>query len=147
MLRFAKVATPFTALTVAVPESVPRARFESIATVRAFVAVVTVAPVAVWMATCTAGAIAAPAVALLGWTVIASRVAAGGVGPSPHAATARTMAGAPHPRPPPGPPPPVWAPPPPFNSPTSPKPTGLGKGGGPRSPGGGARGPRPPHQP
>src|SRR2546422_9667571 len=80
MLRFAKVATPFTALTVAVPESVAPARFESIATVRAFVAVVTVAPVAVWMATCTAGAIAAPAVALLGWTVIASRVAAGGGG-------------------------------------------------------------------
>src|SRR2546427_10912240 len=66
MLRFVKVATPFTALTVAVPESVPRARFESIATVRAFVAVVTVAPVAVWMATCTAGAIAAPAGAMLG---------------------------------------------------------------------------------
>src|SRR5207244_10659906 len=94
MLRFAKVATPFTALTVAVPESVPPARFESIATVRAFVAVVTVAPVAVWMATCTAGAIAAPAVALLGWTVIASLVAAGGVRPSPPRAPASTRAGA-----------------------------------------------------
>src|SRR2546422_6340342 len=104
MLRFAKVATPFTALTVAVPESVAPARFESIATVRAFVAVVTVAPVAVWMATCTAGAIAAPAVALLRWTVIASLVAAGGGGPSPPAATARTMAGAAHLLPPPRPP-------------------------------------------
>src|SRR2546425_7740316 len=122
MLRFAKVATPFTALTVAVPESVPPARFESIATVRAFVAVVTVAPVAVWMATCTAGAIAAPAVALLGWTVIASLVAAGGVGPSPHAATPRTMAGAPPPRPPPGPPPPRWGQPPPCTALTSPHP-------------------------
>src|SRR2546427_7145083 len=96
MLSFARGAPPFTALPVAVPESVPPARFESIATVGAFVAVVTVAPVAVWMATCRAGAIAAPAVALLGWTVIASLVAAGGVGPSPHAATARTMAGAAH---------------------------------------------------
>src|SRR2546426_7482707 len=104
MLRFAKVATPFTALTVAVPESVAPARFESIATVRAFVAVVTVAPVAVWMATCTAGAIAAPAGALLGWTVIASPVAAGGGGPSPHSAPAPNTPGAPHPPPTPGPP-------------------------------------------
>src|SRR5256885_14934030 len=118
MLRFAKVATPFTALTVAVPESVPRARFESIATVRAFVAVVTVAPVAVWMATCTAGAIAAPAVALLGWTGIASLVAAGGGGAPPPAPPPRTQAGGPPPRPPPGPPPPRWAPPAPREAPT-----------------------------
>src|SRR3989442_9621637 len=110
MLRFETVATRSSALTVAVPESVAPARFESIATVRAFVAVVTVAPVAVWMATCTAGAIAAPAVALLGWTVIASRVAAGGGGPSPHAPTPRNLAGAPPPPPPPGPPPPRWGP-------------------------------------
>src|SRR2546425_12399575 len=113
MLRFAKVATPFTALTVAVPESVPPARFESIATVRAFVAVVTVAPVAVWMATCTAGAIAAPAVALLGWTVIASPAAAGGVRPPPPAPTPTTLAGAAAPPPPPPPPPPRLRPPPP----------------------------------
>src|SRR2546428_4903935 len=125
MLRLAKVATPFTALTVAVPESGPRARFESVATVRAFVAVVTVAPVAVWMATCTAGAIAAPAVALLGWTVIASLVAAGGGGPPPHSPPARTMAGPPPPRPPPRPPPPPWAPPPPFTAPPPTHPTAL----------------------
>src|SRR5256885_17138942 len=105
MLRFAKVATPFTALTVAVPESVPRARFESIATVRAFVAVVTVAPVAVWMATCTAGAIAAPAVAVLGWTVIASPVPPGGGGPPPPSPPPQNHAGRPAPAPPPRPPP------------------------------------------
>src|SRR2546426_7827493 len=114
MLRFAKVATPFTALTVAVPESVAPARFESIATVRAFVAVVTVAPVAVWMATCTAGAIAAPAVALLGWTVIASLVPPGRGGTPPPSPPPPNQAGGPPPPPPPRPPPPSLVTPPPF---------------------------------
>src|SRR2546427_8896429 len=146
MLSFARGAPPFPARTVAVPESVPPARFEPIAAVRAFVAVVTVAPVAVWMATCTAGAIAAPAVALLGWTVIASRVAAGGVGPSPHAATARTMAGAAHPRHTPGPPPTVLTTPPPSKSQPAPNAAALEKGGARSSPRGGPPGPPPPYR-
>src|SRR2546430_15884394 len=93
MLRFAKVATPFTAFTVAVPKSVAPNEFESITTVTAFVAVVAVIPAELTMTTCIPGAIAAPAVALLGWTVMPSLVATGSVGPdplSPHDATART---------------------------------------------------------
>src|SRR5439155_1530694 len=96
MLKSENVATPLAAVAVVVPESVPPLGLLRIATVTLCVAVGTVLPNASWITTCTAGAIAAPAVALLGWTVIASLVAAGGVGPSPHAATARTMAGAAH---------------------------------------------------
>src|SRR5437764_14887712 len=96
MLRFAKVATPFTAFTVAVPKSVAPNEFESITTVTAFVAVVTVIPADLTMTTCIQGAIAAPAVALLGWTVMPSLVPTGTAGPdplSPPAATARPLAG------------------------------------------------------
>src|SRR5436190_47284 len=78
MLRFAKVATPLTAATVVVPARVPLAGLVPIATVMLVVALVTVLPWASWTATCTAGVIAAPAAALLGCTVKASCVAAGG---------------------------------------------------------------------
>src|SRR5213082_2904722 len=76
MLRFAKVATPLTAATVVVPARVPLAGLVPMATVMLGVAVVTVLPWASWTATCTAGAIAAPAAALLGCTVKTSFAAA-----------------------------------------------------------------------
>src|SRR5205807_1421059 len=63
MLRFAKVATPLTAATVGVPARVPLAGLVPIASVMLVVAVVTVLPWASWIATCTAGVIAAPAAA------------------------------------------------------------------------------------
>src|SRR6266566_10162033 len=75
MLRSEKVATPLTAATVFVPARVPLAGLVPIATVILLVAVVTVLPWASWTATCTAGVIAAPAAALLGWTVKTSFVA------------------------------------------------------------------------
>src|SRR5438128_2677242 len=76
MLRFAKVATPLTAATVGVPARVPLAGLVPIASVMLVVAVVTVLPWASWIATCTAGVIAAPAAALLGCTVKTSFAAA-----------------------------------------------------------------------
>src|SRR5205823_2173639 len=76
MLRFAKVATPLTAATVLVPARVPLAGLVPIATVMLVVAVVTVLPWASWTVTCTAGVIAAPATAVLGWTVKTSFAAA-----------------------------------------------------------------------
>src|SRR5207244_1690752 len=76
MLRFAKVATPLTAATVGVPARVPLAGLVPIASVMLVVAVVTVLPWASWIATCTAGVIAAPAAALLGGTVKTSFAAA-----------------------------------------------------------------------
>src|SRR5437867_11444194 len=69
MLRLKKVATPLTAATVVVPERVPLAGLVPMATVMLVVAVVTVLPWASWTATCTAGAIPAPAAAVLGCTV------------------------------------------------------------------------------
>src|SRR2546423_7607312 len=69
MLSFAKVATPFTAATVVVPERVPLAGLVPIATVMLVVEVVTVLPWASWTVTRTAGEFAAPAAALLGCTV------------------------------------------------------------------------------
>src|SRR5438132_11037649 len=69
MLRLEKVATPLTAATVVVPARVPLAGLVPIASVMLVVAVVTVLPWASWIATCTAGVIAAPAAALLGDTV------------------------------------------------------------------------------
>src|SRR5437016_3964443 len=69
MLRFAKVATPLTAATVGVPARVPLAGLVPIASVMLVVAVVTVLPWASWIATCTAGVIAAPAAPRLGCTV------------------------------------------------------------------------------
>src|SRR5438128_11089424 len=81
MLRSEKVATPLTAATVVVPARVPLAGLVPIASVMLVVAVVTVLPWASWTATCTAGVLAAPATALLGWTVKPSFAAVGWTGP------------------------------------------------------------------
>src|SRR6058998_2503948 len=75
MLRFANVATPLAAATVAVPASVPLPGFAPRAMVTLPLNPVAVLPWASCATTWTAGAIAAPARALLGWTVN-SRVAA-----------------------------------------------------------------------
>src|SRR5688572_25271306 len=74
-----KVATPLTAATVVVPDSVPLPGLVPMATVMLAVELVTVLPNVSCTATCTAGAIAAPAVALVGCTMKASREAAAGV--------------------------------------------------------------------
>src|SRR6266550_1723665 len=79
MLSPANVATPFTAATAAVPDSVPLPALVPIATVTPPVKAVTTLPSPSSALTATAGAIAAPAVALLGWTVNASCVAVPGV--------------------------------------------------------------------
>lgn len=71
-----KVATPLTALTVAVPESVPPPGFVAIATVIDADEVVTVFPPASWTATVTDGLIDAPATAFDGFWTNASWVAA-----------------------------------------------------------------------
>ena len=76
MLRFEKVATPFTAPTVVVPDSVPPLGFEPNAIVIEPVKVASVLPAPSRAATCTGGEITLPAVAPLGWTVNASCVAA-----------------------------------------------------------------------
>src|ERR1041384_5224855 len=73
--RSQNTATPLTAATVVVPDSVPQAGLPVRASVIPFVAVVTVLPDSSCTATTTAGAIAAPAVTLLGWTVKASMLA------------------------------------------------------------------------
>src|SRR5436305_1948593 len=79
MDRLENVASPLTAATVIVPESVPPPGLVPIATVMLAVELGTVLPNASCTATCTAGASAAPAVALVGCTVKASREAAAGV--------------------------------------------------------------------
>src|SRR5882672_2442696 len=79
MDRLEKVATPLTADTVAVPESVPPPGLVPIATVMLAEELVTVFPNASATTTCTAGAIATPAVAFVGWTVNPSLVAAAGL--------------------------------------------------------------------
>src|SRR6185295_3419991 len=79
MERVEKVATPPTAETVAVPESVPPPGLAPIATVMLAVELVTVLLNASCTVTCTAGLIAAPAVALVGWAVKASLDAAAGL--------------------------------------------------------------------
>src|SRR5207249_7487029 len=68
-LRSENVATPATAATLVVPASVPLPGFAPSATVTVPVQPVAVFPCASCAATCTAGVIAAPAVALLGCTV------------------------------------------------------------------------------
>jgi hypothetical protein len=73
--RLLKVATPLTALTVAVPESVPTPGFVPIAIVTAAVLPLTTAPVASWICTVTAGVIDAPATVFVGWVAIATFVA------------------------------------------------------------------------
>src|SRR5256712_7957157 len=67
-----KVATPPTAATVRVPESVPPAELVPIARVMEFVAVVTRAPLASCTCTWIAGEIATVGAALEGWTLKAS---------------------------------------------------------------------------
>src|SRR5689334_8087591 len=68
MDRLENVATPPCADTVVVPASVPPPGLVPIATVMLAVELVTVFPNASCTATCTAGLIAAPAVALVGCT-------------------------------------------------------------------------------
>src|SRR3954468_9123919 len=74
-----KEATPATAETVVVPESVPPPGLVPIATVMLAVELVTVLLKASCTVTCTAGEIPTPAVALVGWTVKASLDAAAGL--------------------------------------------------------------------
>src|SRR6266478_494891 len=79
MLRVENVATPATAAAVAVPDNVPPPGLVPMAIVTAFVAVVTTFPLASSMLTCTAGVIAAPAIAFVGCTVNASFAGVPGV--------------------------------------------------------------------
>src|SRR5947207_2267081 len=79
MLRFAKVATPPTAVTPVVPARVPPPAFVPIATVTLLPNPVATLPCASSAVTWTAGAIVAPAVALLGSTLNTSCAAAPGV--------------------------------------------------------------------
>src|SRR3954468_4696614 len=76
MDRLENVATPLTADTVVVPDSVPPPGLVPIVAVTLAVELVTVFPNVSCTVTCTAGAIATPAVALLGCTVKASLAAA-----------------------------------------------------------------------
>src|SRR5262245_25209787 len=79
MERLENVATPATAETVAVPDSVPPPGLLPFATLIRSVELVTVLLKASCTATCTAGAMLAPAFAFVGWTVKASLVAAAGL--------------------------------------------------------------------
>src|SRR5437879_12266300 len=79
MLSPVNVATPLTALDDVVPERVPPPGLVPMATVTLPPNAVALFPWASCAVTCTAGAIAAPAMALLGGTVNASCVAAPGV--------------------------------------------------------------------
>src|SRR3954464_2077762 len=76
MDRLENVATPDDADTVAVPDNVPPPGLVPIATVTLADEPVTVFPNVSCTVTCTAGEIATPAVALLGWTVKATFEAA-----------------------------------------------------------------------
>src|SRR5512132_105499 len=78
MDRLENVATPFTAATRAVPDSVPPPGLLPMATVTLAVELVTVLSNASCTATCTAGAIEAPAEALAGCTTNATLAAAAG---------------------------------------------------------------------
>src|SRR3954469_20894902 len=79
MERLEKVPPPLVAATVVVPESVPPPGLVPIAAVMLAVELVTVLPNASCTVTCTAGLIATPAVALVGWTLKASLEAAAGL--------------------------------------------------------------------
>src|SRR6185369_9235720 len=79
MERLEKLATPFTADAVVVPDSVPPPGLVPTATVMLAVELVTVLPNASCTVTCTAGLMALPAVALVGCTVKASLLAAAGL--------------------------------------------------------------------
>src|SRR5438477_378666 len=72
MERVEKVATPLTAATVVVPDSVPPPGLVPIATVMLAVELGRASCRERCTVTCTAGAIDTPAVALAGWTVKAS---------------------------------------------------------------------------
>ena len=75
MLSVENEATPLTAATVVVPDSVPPLGFVPIATVTFPVKLVTVFPSPSSAVTWTAGVILPPATVLLGWTVKNSAVA------------------------------------------------------------------------
>src|SRR5207247_1308656 len=79
MLKLAKLATPSTAVAVVGPESVPPPGFTTIVMVTVPANPVAVLPSASRAVTASAGAIAAPAVALVGSTVNASPLGAPGV--------------------------------------------------------------------
>src|SRR6266853_3069096 len=79
ILRLAKVATPFTAATLAGPARVPPPGLLTIASVTLPLNGVAVLPCASCAVTWTAGVIAAPEVALDGWTVNTSSAAVPGV--------------------------------------------------------------------
>src|SRR6266498_4116269 len=79
MERVENVATPATAATVAVPDSVPPPGLVPMPMVMLAVELVTVLLNASCTVTCTEGAMAAPATAFAGWTVKASLAAAAGV--------------------------------------------------------------------
>src|SRR2546425_257438 len=93
MLRSEKVATPFTAVTIVVPESVPPLGFVPRATVIEPVKPATVFPASSCAATWTGGEMALPAVALLGWTAKTRWVAGGGTSESTVASQVRGAAG------------------------------------------------------
>src|SRR2546426_230556 len=93
MLRSEKVATPFTAVTIVVPESVPPLGFVPRATVIEPVKLATVFPASSCAATCTAGAIVLPAVASFGWTAKTRWVAGGGTSESTVASQVRGASG------------------------------------------------------
>src|SRR6266704_4927373 len=98
MLRFANVATPATAAAVAVPESVPPPALGPSVTFTLPAKPVATLPSASSAVTCTAGVIAAPAVALVGCTVKTSTLGAPAV-------TLNAALVAPPPPPTPAPPP------------------------------------------
>src|SRR5262245_32220825 len=79
MERLENVATPLTATTVVVPDSVPPLGLAPMATVMLAVEVVTVLLNASCTVTCTAGVMAAPAISSVGWVVKASLAAAAGL--------------------------------------------------------------------
>src|SRR6266566_4287553 len=79
MLRVENVATPATAVAVAVPDRVPPLGLLPIAAVTLPVNPVAVLPCASCTVTCTAGVIVAPAVVLVGCTVNTSWLAGPGV--------------------------------------------------------------------
>src|SRR6185295_18045101 len=79
MDRVENVAMPATADTVVVPDSVPPPGLVPMAMVMLAVELVTVLSKASRTVTCTAGAIATPATAFVGWTVNATLAAAAGV--------------------------------------------------------------------
>src|SRR5258706_10139800 len=79
MERLEKLATPALAATVVVPESVPLPGLVPMAMVMLALELVTVFPEGSCTVTCTEGAMATPAVALVGWTVNANFDAAAGL--------------------------------------------------------------------